>query len=36
MEIAVKQLFAYPVAIFNLENVFDVFFEKESRCQRKA
>ena len=29
MEIAVKQLFAYPVAIFNLEDAFDNFFEKE-------
>ena len=29
MEIAVKQLFAYPVAIFNLEDAFDDFFEKE-------
>lgn len=29
MEIAVKQLFAYPIAIFNLEDAFDNFFEKE-------
>jgi len=33
MEIAVKQLFAYPVAIFNLRNTFNNFFEKERENQ---
>ncbi len=33
MQIAIKQLFAYPVAIFDLENTFDNFFEKERTKQ---
>jgi uncharacterized protein (TIGR02466 family) len=36
MEIAVKQLFAYPVAIFNLEDTFDDFFKKERLNQTWA
>jgi len=29
MEIVVQQLFSYPIMIFNLENTFNNFFEKE-------
>ena len=33
MQVDVKQLFAYPIAIINLEDTFNKFFEKETNNQ---